>query len=94
MKERNEANQEKPQLCEFEVFYQKTISTWREDYTRCGKTIMMLASKPIGEKRRELERKMEDDFINNHRKQRKNLADITYKITKIRATLPEDSSSN
>jgi hypothetical protein len=93
MKERNETGQETLLLHEFEVSFQKTISTWREDYTRPGKTIMMLASKPVGEERRELERKMEEDFINRHRKQRGNLADIIYKIIRIRAIPLESSSS-
>jgi hypothetical protein len=93
MKERNEAGQETLPLHKFEVFYKKTISTWRNDYTRPGKTIIMLASKPAGEERRELEREMEEDLINDHRKHLKNLADITYKITRIRAIPPESSSS-
>jgi hypothetical protein len=90
MKERSEAGQESPTLHKFEVTFQKTISTWREDYIRPGKKIMMLASIPVGEERQALERKMEEDFINDHRKDRKNLADITYKITGIRAIPQED----
>lgn len=92
MKERGETGQETPPLYGFEIFYQKTISTWREDYTRRGKTTMMLASKPVGEERRQLERTMEDDFINGHRKQRQNLADVSYKITRIRAVPPGSSN--
>jgi hypothetical protein len=93
MKERNETGQENPQLHEFEVFYIKSVSTWRNDWEQHGKEIMTFESKPIGEERRQLERKMEEDFINSHRKQRRNLADISYKITRIRAIPPGSSSS-
>jgi len=85
MKERNKTGQETLPLHEFEVFYIKKVSTWRNDWEQRGKKMMMLEFKPVGEERRQLESKMEDDFINGHRKQRQNLADVSYKITRIRS---------
>lgn len=89
MKEHEKENLEAPKLFPFTVYYIKKVSTWHNDWEHHGKRVIMLPSKPMGEDRRMLEMRMEDDFIHDHRRHRKNLADITYKITQIRALPPE-----
>ena len=80
---------EKPVLYPFMVYYTKTVSTWNNEWSHRGKRIMMLESKPLVNDRRKLEIKMEEDFIDQHHKRRKNLADVTYKITRIVAISPK-----
>ncbi|HOX96611.1 MAG TPA: hypothetical protein PLI45_04515 [Candidatus Woesebacteria bacterium] len=80
---------EKPVLYPFMVYYIKTVSTWNNEWQQHGKRMMMLESRPIGDDRKKLEIKMEEDFIDQHHKRRKNLADVTYKITRIVAISPK-----
>ncbi len=75
-------------LYPFMVYYIKTVSTWNNEWQQKGKVVIMLESKPVGKDRRELEKNMEESYINRHKRSRKNLADVTYKITRIVAISP------
>lgn len=79
----------KPMLYPFMVYYIKTISTWNNEWQQKGKRILMLESKPTGDNVRTLETKMADDYIDRHRKRRKNLADVTYRVTRICPVKPK-----
>lgn len=69
---------------EFTIYYEKLLCTWNQDSRRKGKIKLELEKRPTTqEERRKLERKLEEDFINRFRRQRRNLADIQYKITRV-----------
>ena len=68
----------------FTVYYEKLLSSWNQDSRRKGKIKLELEKRPTTqEEKRKLERKLEEDFINRFRKQRRNIVDIQYKITRI-----------
>ena len=69
---------------EFTVYYEKLLSSWNQDSRRNGKIKLELEKRPTTqEEKRKLERKLEEDFINRFRKQRRNIVDIQYNITRV-----------
>jgi hypothetical protein len=68
----------------FIVYYEKELSTWNQSRKSKGKTRMVLESRPVGPAgRREVERKLEGEFLETFRQRRRNIADIKYRVTRI-----------
>ena len=69
---------------EFDVYYEKLLSTWNQDVRSKGKVRLMLEKRPTEpEEKRKVERRLEKDFLDQFRRQRRNIADIQYKITRV-----------
>jgi len=69
---------------EFTIYYEKLLSTWNQDARSRGKIKLELKKRPTTpDEKRKLERRLENDFIDQFRKQRRNIADIQYKVTRV-----------
>ncbi len=69
---------------EFDIYFEKSLSTWNQDFKRKGKIRLMLEKRPTRpEEKREMERRLEGDFLDRFRRRRKNIADIQYTITRV-----------
>ncbi len=69
---------------EFDIYYEKILCTWNQDVRSKGKVKLTLEKRPTKpEEKHKIERKLENDFLDQFRRQRRNIADIRYKITKV-----------
>lgn len=66
------------------VYYERTLSTQKRDTVSKGRVRVVLERYPVGSVAcSDLEKKLEEKFLSTHRKQRKNIDYIRYRVIDV-----------